>query len=206
MLKFIVRMIVARLVARFLWRALLVLLPIAGAGVGWISKSMAQNPPPASAMSTQGQPVYVERVLDGDTVQVRGIQTRIRLASIDAPEMSHGYGRPGQPYSVAASRWLENELQGKPGVTMRCVDRDGYDRDVCNFYRDGRFVNKEMVRAGMSWANTANPRYLRDQDILAEQQHARAQRRGLWAGPGTPIEPWRWRRDCWQQKQCAFEE
>ena len=76
--------------------------------------------------SAPGSSVVVDRVLDGDTVIVRGWSQRVRLANIDAPEMSHGYGRPGQPYSVQSSKWLTEQLEGKSGVTVKCVDEDRY--------------------------------------------------------------------------------
>ena len=107
-----------------------------------------------------GSSVVVDRVLDGDTVVIRGWSQRVRLANIDAPEMSHGYGRPGQPFSVQSSKWLNEQLEGKSGVTVRCVDEDRYGRRVCDFYRNGEHVNKAAVRAGIAWANTASTRYV----------------------------------------------
>lgn len=144
----------------------------------------------------------VERVLDGDTVAVAGWRERVRLANVDAPEMSHGPSKPGQAFSVQSTRWLERELQGKPGVTIRCSDEDRYGRKICDFYREGRHVNKELVRAGMAWANTAKQRYLRDPSVLEAQQEARAARRGLWAEQ-RPIEPWNWRHECWERSACG---
>lgn len=145
--------------------------------------------------------VRVTTVLDGDTVILAGSEQRVRLASIDAPEMSHGPSKPGQPFSVQSAKWLERELQGKI-VKVKCVDQDRYGRKVCNFYRDGHHVNKELVRAGLAWANTAQARYLRDRSVLDAQQEARATRRGLWA-ESKPIEPWNWRRECWERRTCA---
>lgn len=147
------------------------------------------------------QQVIIDHVIDGDTVAVRGWQQRVRLANIDAPEMSHGYGKPGQPYSVQATRWLTERVQNQAGVSIRCVDEDRYGRPVCDLYRSGHHVNKELVRAGLAWANTASQRYLRDRDVLAAQQEAREARRGLWSVAGA-TEPWRWRHQCWERQAC----
>lgn len=145
--------------------------------------------------------VVVEKVLDGDTVIVRGWRERVRLANIDAPEMSHGYGKPGQPYSVQASRWLTQHVEGKK-VSLRCVDEDRYGRKVCDLFQGTEHINKSLVRAGLAWANTANPRYLRDRSVLAAQEAARSERLGLWAGsPATP--PWEWRKACWERGSCS---
>jgi len=171
----------------------------AAASVLGIQSTARTATAPASA---QEGTVEVVRVLDGDTVVVAGWKERVRLANIDAPEKSHGYGKPGQPFSVQASRWLERELQGKPGVTIRCVDSDRYGRKVCNFYRAGQHVNKEIVRSGLAWANTSNRRYLRDRSVLDAQREAEAARRGLWAD-NKPVEPWNWRHECWERRVCA---
>ncbi|MEJ8839354.1 thermonuclease family protein [Ramlibacter sp. AN1133] len=145
--------------------------------------------------------VVVERVLDGDTVVVRGIKERVRLANIDAPEMSHGYGKPGQPFSVQAARWMERKVQGK-AVTLRCPEQDRYGRWICDLFLDGEYVNKELVRAGLAWANTANRRYLRDESVLEAQREAQHGHRGLWE-QRRPTAPWLWRQECWLGRACA---
>lgn len=147
-----------------------------------------------------GSTVLVEKVLDGDTVIVRGWKERVRLANIDAPEMSHGYGKPGQPYSVQASKWLTNQVEGKR-VTLKCVDQDRYGRKVCDLFQGDDHVNKALVRAGLAWANTASARYLRDRTVLQAQHEAQGARRGLWAS-GQPTAPWQWRRECWDKGVC----
>lgn len=161
------------------------------------SRGVLQEFEPAGS----GMAAVVEKVLDGDTVIVRGWRERVRLANIDAPEMSHGYGRPGQPYSQRASRWLTQHVQGQQ-VTLRCVDEDRYGRKVCDLFRNGEHVNKSLVRAGFAWANTAHPRYLRDRTVLAAQDDAKAARRGLWAD-GNATAPWQWRRACWEKGVCS---
>lgn len=150
---------------------------------------------------TEGEAFRVERVLDGDTVILRGTSQRIRLANIDAPEMSHGYGRPGQPFAVQATKWMQHAAEGKE-VTIHCPDEDRYGRRVCVLLLNGEDVNRELVRQGLAWANTANPRYLRDKTVLDAQREARRERRGLWAQP-DPTPPWNWRHECWEKRVCA---
>jgi micrococcal nuclease len=169
-----------------------------------VQEAVAQAPGPAArpAYSRSERSVLIDRVLDGDTVAVRGWDQHVRLANIDAPEVSHGYGKPGQPFSLQSQRWLAREVEGRAGVTIRCMDEDRYRRPVCDLYRDGQHLNKELVRAGLAWANTASARYLRDRSVLGAQDEARQARRGLWSSP-TPVEPWNWRRQCWEQKSCS---
>ncbi len=153
--------------------------------------------------TADGESVVISRVMDGDTVSVRGWRERVRLANIDAPEMSHGYAKPGQPFSVQATKWMTEQVEGKDGVTLRCVDQDRYGRKVCDLFLKGRHVNKELVRAGLAWANTANPRYLRDRSVLAAQEEAQAAQRGLWSQQ-KPVPPWQWRHSCWEAQNCAL--
>lgn len=162
-------------------------------------KKVSDTAAPQAAVRGAAVDVYIERVLDGDTVIVRGWRERVRLANIDAPEMSHGYGKPGQPFSVQSTKWLTAAAEGKAGVTARCFEKDRYGRQVCDLVKDGKSLNKELVRAGLAWANTANPRYLRDRTVLDAQIEAREAHRGLWEQPKqTP--PWEWRHGCWERK------
>lgn len=156
---------------------------------------------PAPKHHAAGETFRVEKVLDGDTVILRGTSQRVRLANVDAPERSHGYGRPGQPFAVQATKWMQRAVEGKE-VGIRCPDEDRYGRRVCVLLLNGEDVNKALVRQGLAWANTANPRYLRDRTMLDAQREAQRERRGLWAQP-RPTPPWLWRRECWEKRLCA---
>ena len=159
-----------------------------GIGVGVASPAMSEQ-----------HSVRVIDVLDGDTVVVEGYAQRVRLANIDAPEGDHGPHKPGQPYHAAARRWLAEQLLGRE-VAMRCFEEDRYGRPICEFRRNQISLNVEMVRAGMAWANTASPRYVRDPAVLQAQHEAQQARRGLWAHPA--VAPWQWRRECWEDRRC----
>ena len=194
--------------ARFLIAGWLFSLPVAAFNAGHLTqfahavRGHLQPHQVQAAAHARDSDVFVDEVLDGDTVIVRGWRERVRLANIDAPERSHGRGRPGQPYSVQATKWLSDRLKRASGVSAKCVDQDRYGRRVCDFYRDGAHVNKELVLHGLAWANTANPRYLRDKSVLAAQQEAQAAKRGLWADR-QPIVPWNWRHECWEKLACS---
>jgi endonuclease YncB( thermonuclease family) len=144
------------------------------------------------ANAGQPIPVVVQSVVDGDTINIVGEKNRIRLASIDAPELSHGYGRPGQPFGQFAKSALEVRLRAGE-VSLDCVDVDRYGRSICVVFQAGFNVNQWMVEQGLAWANTAQVRYLRSREYLALQDRAKAAQKGLWAEP-NPVEPWLWRR------------
>ncbi|MEI2415631.1 thermonuclease family protein [Orrella sp. JC864] len=155
-----------------------------------------------------GQPYVlsgtVTAVADGDTVtlSVGQARHRIRLASIDAPEIGDGRERPGQPYAQAARRGLQ-ALVGNATVQARCYERDQYERDICDLILpDGVNVNQALVAQGLAWANRqGRDRHLRDRGLIGLEQQARQARRGLWAEP-APVQPWVWRHRCWRERQC----
>ncbi|WP_459614896.1 thermonuclease family protein [Bordetella sp. 2513F-2] len=175
------------------------------------SRPAATGSPAGAAQARGGVPaaVYtlagtVTQVPDGDTVTLRTAEgnRRIRLDSIDAPEVGSGSAQPGQPHSAAARRNLSALVEGRR-VTAWCYETDQYERHVCALMLDdGSSANRAQVEAGYAWAYTARRGdYLRDQAMPALQRQAREAGRGLWAQPGA-VEPWKWRYDCWRQRRC----
>jgi len=152
----------------------------------------------------RGKVVYVD---DGDTVTILNAaqeQVKVRLSSIDAPELSHTnkeIGRIGQPYADNSKRYLEGLVKGRT-VDAKCPDTDRYGRAVCDLAVDGRSANEAMVRMGWAWANeAARGRYMRDGAVPGLEAAARRARVGLWAGV-HPVAPWEWRKACWEQHHC----
>lgn len=130
-------------------------------------------------------------VSDGDTITVRflksGKQERIRLATIDAPEL-------GQHYGVPSKRSLSDMVFGKR-VKIVEMDRDQYGRIVAEVFAGGRNINLDQVRKGFAWhykkyqrQQTENMRRLYD----AAEVAARRERIGLWRDQ-NPVPPWEWR-------------
>lgn len=153
--------------------------------------------PPQGTYALTGR---VVDVVDGDTLTLlvgRG-RERIRLASIDAPETSHGRDRPGQPFGQASRKALAELLAGGT-FTLTCYERDRYRRHICDVpLGGGETANRRMVAAGMAWANMqGGGKYMRDNLLPRLQDNARDQRLGLWAQPGA-VAPWEWRWRCWR--------
>lgn len=138
----------------------------------------------------------VERVIDGDTIDVRMGQqrVRVRLVGIDAPELSQEHGRQVQQY-------LAVFIQGQP-VRVALGDTDQYGRSLGEVFvatidpqtqaQSEVSINAFLVRTGRAWAyryrgQVQNPEY---GDFEAE---ARAAQRGLWSSAGA-VEPWQWRK------------
>ena len=158
----------------------------------------------AGSVDVPGKVVYVD---DGDTVVMLladKSQMKVRLSSIDAPESSHTNkekGRVGQPYSENSKQFLSKLVKGAE-VTARCFEKDRYERDVCELFVGGESANRQMVGAGLAWANqSSGGRYLRDKSLAKLEQDARGARLGLWKGK-APVPPWEWRKVCWGEGKC----
>lgn len=138
----------------------------------------------------------VERVIDGDTIDVLIDQqlVRIRLVGIDAPELSQDNGRSVQQFLVSF-------IQGQE-VKIALDSQDKYGRSLAEVFvttRDPKTlvqsqlsVNEFLVRTGRAWAY----RYRGEVQYSGYGQleaDARAEQRGLWVN-ASAVEPWQWRK------------
>jgi micrococcal nuclease len=124
-------------------------------------------------------------VADGDTITVlyKGRGYKVRLYGIDAPEKK-------QPFGYRAKQHLSALVYGKD-VVVRVRARDRYRRWVGDvILPDGRYVNAEMMKAGMTWWYS---RYApRESELKRLEYEARRARVGLWADQ-RPVPPWLYR-------------
>ena len=124
------------------------------------------------------QAVTVERIIDGDTLVVRG-GARVRLVQIDAPEAG------GECYSAAATRELERLAPPGARISLETdprLDRiDRYGRLLRYVHAAERNVNVELVRRGAAtpWFYGGDRgRYATK--LLSAVKAARDQARGMW--------------------------
>jgi endonuclease YncB( thermonuclease family) len=117
------------------------------------------------------------------TVLVDRQPIRVRLVEIDTPER-------GQPWANRAKQALSEKVFGQV-VELQVVDTDRYGRTVAKVYREGRDINRELVREGHAWVYR---KYLRDPTLLEDEDRARDARAGVWALPEAQrVPPWAWR-------------
>lgn len=122
------------------------------------------------------------------------MQIHVRLAGIDAPELSH-FGRPAQPYSQASLDWLTAYLS-KRRVRAYLHKPDQYSRCVATVYiwkgllrRD---VGLQMLRAGLATVYEAKTGAEFGEGL--EEKYRRAEwwaktkRKGMWAGKKEDFE------------------
>ena len=135
--------------------------------------------------SAQLDPVTarVERVIDGDTIQVRfeGNSYTVRLMGVDTPETKHPT-KAVQYFGREASAFTKAHLEGKTVALER--DRTGdtadrYGRLRRYVYLDGQNFNARLIREGYAHACRRFPFSKRKQFIRLEEQ-ARRRGIGLW--------------------------
>jgi endonuclease YncB( thermonuclease family) len=161
-------------------------IPTSGTPVAATSSRSMPAPLPPGASATNTHVWKVVGVHDGDTVTCldeANQQQKIRLAEIDAPEVSQDFGK-------VSREALAGMVFGK---TIQVVDdgRDRYGRWIGHLYVDGLDVNRQMVATGMAWHYAA---YSKDASLGTLQSQAQAQRLGLWSQP-NPLPPWEYRKN-----------
>ena len=133
----------------------------------------------------------VFRVIDGDTiiVMVDGIEMRIRLWGIDAPESDQKDG-------AAARRKLETMTPPDSRVVIHPLTLDRYGRVVGNIGKDSEWpVNFLMVAHGWAY-HYKEPSAMRNPCLLEAERIAKDSRKGVWQdGTNGGIRPWEHRRN-----------
>jgi micrococcal nuclease len=102
-------------------------------------------------------------VIDGDTIEVlidlgfsNYTTQRLRLNSIDTPELPSREG-------LKAKKFIEKILENVSFIIIKTHSHDKYDRYLVDVFflegnvkeedvlRNGRFLNQEILDAGMGW-------------------------------------------------------
>jgi micrococcal nuclease len=130
---------------------------------------------------SQAANATVARVVDGDTIVLRGGE-RVRYIGMDTPE-SVKPGTPVQCYAKAASHENQQLVAGER-VRLRydAEHEDRYGRTLAYVYRarDGLFVNAELVRRGYARQLTIPPNVAHAGLFGRLATQARERGRGLW--------------------------
>jgi endonuclease YncB( thermonuclease family) len=132
--------------------------------------------------------ITVTRVIDGDTIEVDigGTIYRVRYIGMDTPELDDE--RP--EFCALAQEATRLNRQLVEGETVRLErdisETDKYGRLLRYVYVDDTFVNAELVRQGLAWAEAYEPD-TKYQDILEEAEaEARQDKIGLWQETEAP--------------------
>lgn len=126
-------------------------------------------------------------VPDGDSLLCLTPQEqrlKLRLADIDAPEMSQGYGPQArsQLFRLVYNRNVDFEV----------VEQSRYGARIARVRTKDLDVNAEMVKLGAAWVYSE---FNRDSALPQLEAEAKSAKRGLWSQPQSDIvEPWLWRK------------
>ncbi|NNE98882.1 MAG: thermonuclease family protein [Pyrinomonadaceae bacterium] len=130
-------------------------------------------------------------VNDGDTLTVvfkhDGVQRKIRLATIDAPEFNQPFGRK--------SRQNLSELAFRKNAIIIGKDVDRYQRIVGEVLVDGVNLNVAQIKQGYAWhyKRHQNQQTPAERLIYSKaEEFARENKSGLWRDK-NPMPPWEFR-------------
>lgn len=130
------------------------------------------------------EPVHVQRVVDGDTVQLNDGR-KIRFIGLNTPELSPRRQTTPESGAVAAKNQLADWVLQRP-LYLRVGEpsEDKYGRTLGHLYRqDGQSLEALMLAAGMGF-RIAIPPNLRHQGCFQEAEAvARKAARGVWGLP-----------------------
>ncbi|MEQ8710105.1 MAG: thermonuclease family protein [Rhodospirillales bacterium] len=146
---------------------------------------MAVQAQAASCDLADGHPGRVVAITDGDTLELDDGRV-VRLVALQAPKLP--LGRPG--FRAWPLGEESRELLGRLTLdrTLRLayggVRTDRYDRDLAHLFdRDGRWIQQEMIRAGMARFYSFPDNRACAAELLAAEREARSRRLGIWRHP-----------------------
>jgi micrococcal nuclease len=122
----------------------------------------------------------VSKVIDGDTIQLESGET-VRYLGIDAPELYRKKEGGPEFFAREAMRYNKKIVYLKKVRLEFDVERkDQYGRLLAYVFVKNLFVNAELVKLGYAKAMVKPPN-LKYRDVLvASQQKAMEQEKGLW--------------------------
>jgi len=135
-------------------------------------------------------------IADGDTISVNeaGEHIKVRLACIDAPELSQ------VPYGQTSRQALQALLPLGTQVYLRVKATDRYGRRVAELLKgkiDGKNnsnnINQLMIASGQAFVYWSYISACDRESYSRLEALARLKALGIWAAPGGLGRPWQWR-------------
>jgi micrococcal nuclease len=137
--------------------------------------------PPGSTLPAPQETHRVARVIDGDTLLL-GNGIRVRLLGVDTPETNHP-DRPVEPWGLEAKAFTQQLVEGRDVRLEYDRERlDQYRRVLAYVWIEDRLLNEELIRHGLSAAETGFPiRSDRQRRFRNAEEAARAEQMGIWS-------------------------
>ena len=130
----------------------------------------------------------VIRVVDGDTIVIRynGKSEKIRLLCVDTPESVHPDKKQNIPMGKVAARYTQKKLTSKYVNLEFEMDRirGNYGRLLAYVFVDGKNINLDLVRQGLSPYYTKYGKSQKyDAEFRAAERQARKEKLNIWGDP-----------------------
>lgn len=167
------------------------------------------NLPTTGTPAASGYRVAVQQVLNGNTVEVIGLEAigqspradlqdqrvRVRLIGIDAPALAQ------TPWGEESKQYLQQILDRSSSspsprpphptpvlefLELDTQERDQYDRFLGYLWRDQSLINEEIAREGQGLVNSRFPNIRYESRLESAQQEARLLGVGIW-NPDRPL-------------------
>ncbi len=137
----------------------------------------------------------VIHVYDGDTIKAteNGNEIIIRLAGIDAPEISNKKHLPGMPFCMKSKEYLSSLVFNKT-VFIKFYGKDAAGKSLGEIFAGKVNINIEMINAGLAEVYRGAP--ARNLDISAyrnAEKTAKESIKGIWELRDQYFSPWDWR-------------
>lgn len=125
--------------------------------------------------AAKGEDATVQRVIDGDSVLLTDGR-EVRYIGVDAAELeSDG------PWAQAAKAANIRLVEGRSvRLEQEISDTDRYGRLLRHVYVGDRWVNGELVAAGLVQVRLYPPNVQRGTELVRLQEEAQRRRRGMW--------------------------
>lgn len=137
-------------------------------------------------INNAGAEYSVVRIIDGDTVELRG-GSFVRYLGIDTPEvrekLEQGWRYSPEAYSLNAKEY-NRKLIGNKKIKLEFDVRkkDKYGRLLAYVYVDGKMLNEELLRQGYAMLKIYPPNVKHTKLLVAAQKDAMLNKRGIWTG------------------------
>jgi endonuclease YncB( thermonuclease family) len=140
-----------------------------------------------SELAAQPPLAKVQKIIDGDTIQVRykTKSIRVRLWGIDTPEYHQAFSKVAKRFTAGLVR--------NTSVHLDLKDWDKYGRMVAIVtMTDGRSLNEELLKNGLAWVHVYYCKEAICNKWYGYEKRAREKRIGLWRDL-SPVPPWVWK-------------
>lgn len=128
----------------------------------------------------QAAEVYIERVIDGDTVQTAAGES-IRLLGVDTPEID--WENNESEFYAEEARGFTIKYLSKKNVVLEYDKQkeDNYGRTLAYIYQDGQNFNQKLLQEGYATVMIVEPNDKYESEFKNAAADARKSSRGIWS-------------------------